>query len=648
MRMLLAAAAAFTSFTPTLAAPQGLELYGRLPTIERIVISPDGSRLAMVATDGEARSVIIRGTGPGSKGIRSPAGQTKIRDIRWASSKDLILTTSRKTASVDVMGDAQEWSLAFDMNADTGALRRLLDEAPRTSTSTVGAAPGPIKALNAVWGGPTVHMVGGQPQVFLSGLSVQGGKYVATLLRDDLSGRPPWLVEIGTPITRGWVMTPDAKVLAEKRIDNTGRWSIRLRTPDGVREVLTGPGPLGASLMGPGRTPETIMVSQYDENGDLALTEFGPNGPVQTLGQSDSIGPIDDPVTNLMIGMTTRTADDIKTTFFDERDQKAWDAVVKAFPGARVTRTSWSNDRRKIVVRVDSPVEGPAYSLIDLDAKKAEWLALEYEGLTPERIASTRPISFKAQDGLQLSGYLMLPPGSSGKNLPLVVVPHSGAVGQFSIGYDWMVQGIASRGYAVLNVNTRGSFGFGKSFREAGNGEMGRKVQTDMSDGVRYLAAQGIVDPKRVCIVGSSYGGYAALAGVTMDKGVYRCAVSYGGFSDVPRIATFVKSNEGELSLRNLRRYFGADKSGDAVLAQRSPALLAANADAPILLIHGKDDTEVPLAQSQAMQTALNKAGKPTDLIVLEGEDHWLTSGATRLQMLKATMAFVEKNNPPN
>jgi dipeptidyl aminopeptidase/acylaminoacyl peptidase len=644
MRFFLTLAAALFA-SGAHAAPQGLELYGRLPTIEQIEISPDGSRLAMVTTDGEARSVIIRGTGPASKGIRSPAGNVKVRNIVWVGSKDLIVSTSKTATTFDVVGGRREWTMAFDMNANTGELRRMLDTKARESTASRGNVR---DALNVIAGSPIVMNVAGQPKTFLRGLSVQGTRYVLTLYRDDLNGGRPWLIEAGTPTTADMVVGPDGKVLAEKRIDSAGRWSIRLRTTEGAREILTGPGPSGASMMGTGRTPDAITVSAYDENGDVGIYEYGPEGRRQSFGEAGSVGAIYDPAVNLLIGTSTRVGDEVKTTFFNDSDQKAWDAVIKAFSGAGVTRTSWSNDRRKIVVRVDSPIDGPAYSLVDLDAKKAEWLALEYEGLNPDLIASVRPIAFKAQDGLQLSGYLFLPHDSNGKNLPLVVLPHGGPETRDYPGYDWLAQGIASRGYAVLKVNFRGSTGLGKAFRDAGESQWGRKMQTDLSDGVRYLATQGVIDPKRACIVGASYGGYAALAGATIDKGVYRCAVSYGGISDLPQLAAHVKETSGERSSQLLRLFIGADRSSDAVLAERSPALLAAKADIPVLLIHGKDDTVVPLAQSQAMQTALNKAGKPTDLIVLDGEDHWLTSGATRLKMLKATMAFVEKNNPPN
>jgi dipeptidyl aminopeptidase/acylaminoacyl peptidase len=200
----------------------------------------------------------------------------------------------------------------------------------------------------------------------------------------------------------------------------------------------------------------------------------------------------------------------------------------------------------------------------------------------------------------------------------------------------------------VLQPNYRGSTGLGDDFYHAGFGQIGRKMQTDLSDGVRDLVRQGVIDPKRVCIVGGSYGGYAALAGATLDRGVYRCAVSYAGPSDMRSQFSDARSKGGDSALRFWERYVGARSLDDPVLAQISPARHAGDADIPVLLIHGRDDTVVPIAQSRRMADALRAAGKPVELLELPGEDHWLSRGETRLQMLQATVAFLEKNNPPN
>ncbi|MEJ0066531.1 MAG: prolyl oligopeptidase family serine peptidase [Caulobacteraceae bacterium] len=204
--------------------------------------------------------------------------------------------------------------------------------------------------------------------------------------------------------------------------------------------------------------------------------------------------------------------------------------------------------------------------------------------------------------------------------MPLVVFPHGGPAARDEPGFDWWAQAMASRGYAVLQVNYRGSDGFGWKFMSAGFGEWGGKMQTDLSDGVRYLAAQGTIDPARVCIVGASYGGYAALAGATIDTGVYRCAVDVSGPSDLAKLISWDSQREGRQGVgveRYWDRYMGAKGQGDPHLAAISPADHADKVSTPILIIHGKDDTVVPFEQSQMMADALTKAGKPYDFVVL-------------------------------
>ncbi|HEX3365747.1 alpha/beta hydrolase family protein, partial [Phenylobacterium sp.] len=259
-----------------------------------------------------------------------------------------------------------------------------------------------------------------------------------------------------------------------------------------------------------------------------------------------------------------------------------------------------------------------------------------------------RTLTYPAADGTPIPAFLVLPRGVPARRLPLVVMVHGGPASHDKPGFDWQSQAIASLGYAVLQPQYRGSDGFGRAHLEAGYGQWGRKMQTDLSDGVRYLVGQGTVDPKRVCIVGGSYGGYAALAGAALDTGVYRCAVSYAGISDMKRFDSWVANKNGFASQRYFRRFLGAESTKDPTLLQVSPAAHIDKVTIPVLLIHGKDDTVVPLEQSRIMADALKAAGKPVEFVTLDSTDHWLTGGETRLAMLQATMAFVEKNNPPD
>jgi dipeptidyl aminopeptidase/acylaminoacyl peptidase len=358
--------------------------------------------------------------------------------------------------------------------------------------------------------------------------------------------------------------------------------------------------------------------------------------------------PIFDPARHNLIGYDALIGEEQRYTFFDPHDAEVWRVVQKAYPNQRVRLASWSDDRKKIVVAADSPEFGPGYALINLDSHHADWIGNDYAKLTAADISPVRTVRFKAQDGTPLGGYLTVPKGKDAKNLPLVVFPHGGPAARDEPGFDWWAQAMASRGYAVLQVNFRGSNGFGWDFLHAGFGEWGRKMQTDLSDGVRYLTGEGIVDPKRVCIVGASYGGYAAMAGPTLDPGVYRCAVAYAGISDMRKFTPWVRDQNGDGSERYVIRFLGAESARDPSLAAISPAAHVDRVTVPMLLIHGKDDTVVPIGQSRIMADALRSAGKPVELIELNSTDHWLSRGDTRLAMLQATVAFLEKNNPPN
>jgi len=177
-------------------------------------------------------------------------------------------------------------------------------------------------------------------------------------------------------------------------------------------------------------------------------------------------------------------------------------------------------------------------------------------------------------------------------------------------------------------------------------------MQTDLSDGVRYLASEGIVDPKRVCIAGASYGGYAALAGVTLDPGVYRCAVAVAGLSDLKSFLLNENRHSSSRSPSYAERYWdrflGVAGPDDPVVAAISPIKHLSAVTVPVLLIHGKDDLVVPYEQSQTMFDALRKANKPVEFVTLKAEDHWLSRSATRLQMLESSVKFLRANNPPD
>jgi dipeptidyl aminopeptidase/acylaminoacyl peptidase len=329
-----------------------------------------------------------------------------------------------------------------------------------------------------------------------------------------------------------------------------------------------------------------------------------------------------------------------------------WRSITTAFAGKRPQLVGWSDDMRQAIVHTEGAQDSGTYQLVDLDRRTAEIIGEAYPQITPERVGDIRIISYEASDGMRIPGYLTLPPGvTDPRNLPLVLLVHGGPASRDNYGFDWWAQAMASRGYAVLQANFRGSEGLGQAHLEAGYGQWGRKMQTDLSDGVRWLASQGLIDPTKVCIVGASYGGYAAMAGPTLDPGVYRCAVSVAGVSDLRRMVLWEADQGGRRDspvVRYWNRFMGADRLGDRDLDPISPAKQAARADAPILLLHGRDDTVVPFEQSRVLAEALRAAGKPYEFIELSGEDHWLSRADTRQRMLTETVRFLQAHNPPN
>jgi len=617
---------------PAWAAAAPLEVYGRLPSIEQAAISPDGAQVALVVTDGDKRSIAVLRLSDRKLVAGASVGETKVRDITWASSDHLLITASiTSSPPMGILAPRQEWMLGADLDLKANALRPLLSGVP--------------DSLNTIEGAPSVRIIAGKPVAFVEGTHFEQNEGRLALYRVDLDGGRALLAAEASENTFDWLVDQQGALLAEVEFDaGSAIWTLRMRQGGQWRALKTEHGDDFPDLLGLGRDGRSALIGV-----DAGARELAPDksdwGELFAPGHGQVF--LFDPADGRLIGYLDQTLDDQRYTFFDPRDQAGWDGAVKAFGGRRVSFVSISADHKKLIVLVDSSSNGPAYAFVDVGAGTSLWIGAEYAALTGSDIAEVRPLSFKAGDGLALHGYLTLPRGRDPKALPLIVFPHGGPADRDEPGFDWWAQAMASRGYAVLQVNYRGSDGYGWDFLSAGFGEWGGKMQTDLSDGVRWLAGQGLVDPNRVCIVGASYGGYAALAGAAFEPDLYRCAVSVAGTSDLRRFVAWSKAQHSVSTQRYWDRFMGAKGPGDPHLADISPADHADRIRGPVLLSHGKDDTVVPFEQSAIMLDALKKAGKPADLVVLDKEDHWLSRGSTRLQMLKAAMDFVERNDPP-
>ncbi|MDR3507009.1 MAG: S9 family peptidase [Caulobacteraceae bacterium] len=620
------------------AAP--LEVYGRLPFLEQVQISPDGTELAFVATTEDTRRVLVKRLTDGKMLVGVNAAKTKLRDLQWADNNHLLITTSTTTAVAGLEGGAEEWYL---LNA--------LDV---TSAKLSGMMQGVPDAMNVIEGEPLIRRVGGKAVVFSSGQNFVNSYGTISLFRSDPAGGHTSLVQQGTPDTDGWMVGADGEVIAESRYDQPhGRWTLRVRDASGHwRLSKTIDAPIERpSIEGLGRDGKSVLVWVWENETSILHEVPLDGGPWGEAMPDPYDGLIFDATTHALIGAMRLDKDELNYTFFDPASDHAWKLIQRAFPHERVELMSWTANRRKIVVKVTGQNDGYAYALVDMDAKKADWIGDIYADLPDAEVVQPTPFSYKAADGLEIPAYLTLPKGKPAKALPLIVLPHGGPESRDDTDFDWLREALVSRGYAVLQPNFRGSSGYGWDFVQAGFGQWGRKMQTDLSDGVRDLVAKGTVDPKRVCIFGGSYGGYAALAGAALDKGVYRCAVDLAGISDIRRMLNWVQS-EHRSSKNDTQRYWdrfmGAKGPDDHDMDLISPADQAAKVEIPILIIHGKDDTVVPYEQSQVMADALKRNNKPFTMVTLKHEDHWLSKSDTRLQAITAAVAFLEANNPPN
>ncbi|MBK8375355.1 alpha/beta hydrolase family protein [Sphingorhabdus sp.] len=390
-------------------------------------------------------------------------------------------------------------------------------------------------------------------------------------------------------------------------------------------------------------------VLSNEKTGRFALHKF--NYLTREVGEKVFDHP-DNDLTSFSLSDDGSTLESV--TYTDDRDRIVWfdafykkrqSALEKALPDQEIWLQSRSRDGNKTIVFTTSPTDPGSYFLYDAPGKKLERIAGLNDEIDPTQMAVTKYVRYPARDGLSIPAYLTLPVGRDPKALPLIILPHGGPFGvRDTLDFSSEVQFLANRGFAVLQSNYRGSDSYGEDYYKRGEGQIGRTMQDDLDDGMDWLVKQGIADPARVCIVGSSYGGYAALWGVIRNPERYRCGASFAGVTDW---RSQLKYDSRSLKSRYAREWQGrvqGDK--DFNLDTVSPVKLAANLQKPVLLTHGDDDTNVPFSQYKSFVAALKKAGKSVETHVYEGEGHGFEDPENEKDWLNRLEAFLAKHNP--
>jgi len=324
---------------------------------------------------------------------------------------------------------------------------------------------------------------------------------------------------------------------------------------------------------------------------------------------------------------------------------KLYKSMLKAFPGQRVSLTSFTKDKKTAMVRVSSDLNPGEFYIFDLETMKASYVASVAEWFKADEMSSMEPFSFVSRDGVTLHGYITVPYGSSGKNLPLIVNPHGGPHGPRDVwSFSRDTQFLASRGYAVMQVNFRGSGGYGYDFMSSGYQKWGNEMQNDLTDAVDVMVKKGIADPNRMCIYGGSYGGYASLMSVVHEPDLYKCALGYVGVYDMETMKRY-----GDIPTRKAGRVYLDRVLGRDVEQMRkySPARNVDKIKAALFIAHGRADVRVPMEQYNVLTNALDKAGISYESMVKD-EGHGYTQPKNRMEFYTKMEAFFDKHIGPS
>jgi dipeptidyl aminopeptidase/acylaminoacyl peptidase len=441
----------------------------------------------------------------------------------------------------------------------------------------------------------------------------------------------------------GWLADHDFKIALHKAMTPEGGTVLRVRDGAGWRDFLTcGPDDqLGAHGYAPNGDLYIESSVGRDTTALLQVPAAGGDGSVLAEHPESDLGGVLLHPKRYHAEAASFEVDRVHWTVLDP--SLKMDFLAMSALQGDVTIVSRNDADTVWYLLVNKPDASPAFLRWNRVGRVATPLFKTRPRLDPYVLAKMTPVKYAARDGLDVRGYLTTPADAEAKNLPLVLIVHGGPWVRDRWGFNPEAQWLASLGYAALQLNYRGSSGFGKRHLHAGDREWGAKMQDDLTDGVRWATSQGIADPKRVAIYGGSYGGYAALAGAAFTPGVYRCAIDVVGPSN---LITLIKSIPPywEPMKRVFDLRVGSVDTEEELLRSRSPLFHVDKIDIPLLIAQGAHDPRVKQAESEQIVDALRAKGKPVEYLLYPDEGHGFAKPANRLDFYAKAEAFLEKH----
>ena len=625
-----------------MAAPVNLDTFLARDQFQQIQLSPDGSQMAAsVPLDDRTGLVIIRLADNTVTGTFSPPSNNHVADFSWANSDRVLLALGEKFGRLE---QPQPTGEIYSASASGGRGELLVGY--RVQSNSAGTRiPGKQAegvAAHVIAGGQVdadhvlirVIPFSEEPVTRVERMNVRTGKRTlvvrAPVLRADFLTDPAGAVRFAwgaesdnaqklyhrSPAGEGWTLVNDQQA------------SGRVELPLGMNEAGTVAYLRVSQPLGPDAVVAWDIAS--DQRREILRPAVG--DPVRVLYR---------PGTRIPVGVEVALPTP-HTLFFDEAsaDAQRQRNLETAF-GGPVRVTSTSSDGRWLLVNTYSDRNPGDFYLVDSQNQKAQHLVSRARQIDPEAMAPTRAISLPARDGLILHGYLTVPAGGGEGPRPMVVLPHGGPYG---IHDEWEFDGerqlLAAAGYAVLQLNFRGSGGLGMAYQRIGARQWGATMQDDLTDATHWAVAQGVADPQRICIYGASYGGYAALMGVAREPALYRCAAGYVGVYDLPMLHR-ERADQARWAGKWSLEWVGDDMQQ---LRARSPSALAGQIRVPVFLAAGGEDRIAPVRHTEQMEAALRQAGVPVTTLYRRNEGHGFYLAENRRAYYAALLDFLAEH----